>query len=101
VAAQEDGGRSVKLPINVEVSVEDIAQHFKCLPRNEAHSVMESLLAALDTDTYLYAGRWIDDNPIDSCNTVDCPRCKRTTYRRNSRHNPKLKVCEYCEAVLP
>jgi hypothetical protein len=101
VAAQEDGGRSVKLPINVEVSVEDIAQHFKYLPRNEAHRVMESLLAALDTDTYLYAGRWIDDNPIDASNTAECQRCKRTTYRRSSDYNPKVKVCEYCGAVLP
>jgi hypothetical protein len=67
----------MKLPLTVEasieVSVEDIANEIRCLPRAEAHRIMEVFLAALATDAY----RRFDDN------------------------RPGRNVCEYCGAVLP
>ena len=88
----------MKVPIEINIDMVAVAKALKTLPRDHARDMLQDFLAELDTDSYLYAGRWIDDNPIDPAKTADCPRCGRTSYRIA---HPDLRVCEYCRGKLP
>ena len=88
----------MKVPIEINIDMVAVAKAIKTLPRDHARDMLQDFLAELDTDSYLYAGRWIDDNPIDPAHTADCTRCGRTSYRSAQLD---VRVCEYCRGKLP
>lgn len=89
----------MKISHEITIDPEQLAGGLRNLPAKDSHAFVEGFLAGLDTDAYVYAQQWIQDNPVES---VECPRCKRQTFSLPKQARPgSRRECEYCKAVLP